>query len=89
MTRQEWDKMTGQEQWDYACLADSGNYLEGEAEIANLLGQAYSKFRELPVLHSADEGDFVRAIHAAQNIVLARAGLRATGIYRPEVEQPK
>jgi hypothetical protein len=51
-----------------------------EDEVLNLLGQAWNKFNELPILHHSDRGDFAYAIHAAQNIVLARAGLRATGI---------
>jgi hypothetical protein len=55
---------------------------EEEAVMA-ALGDAYNKFIELPVQHHADNAEFVHAIHAAQNIVLARVGLRSTGVYRP------
>lgn len=51
-----------------------------EVEALNLLGQAMTAFDKLPPLHGADRPEFIHAIHACQNIVLARAGLRATGI---------
>lgn len=51
-----------------------------EREVLALLGQAWNKFLELPVLHTMDHQEFCHAIHAAQNIVLARAGLREEGI---------
>ena len=56
---------------------------EEEKRVLKLLGQAYNEFRQLEVIHHADVSEFVLAIHAAQNIILARAGLRATGVYRP------
>lgn len=50
---------------------------EQEQEVLNLLGTAATKFCMLAELHSADRPEFVHAIHAAQNIVLARGALRA------------
>jgi hypothetical protein len=48
-----------------------------EIRVLEALGQAWNDFAALPPLHPHDADEFVRAIHAAQNIVLARAGLRA------------
>jgi hypothetical protein len=48
-----------------------------EKKVLDLLGAAYVAFAELEVLHPADVGEFVHAVHAAQNIVLARGSLRA------------
>ena len=56
---------------------------EDEREVGDLLAMAWNKFCKLPVLHHADSEEFVRAIHAAQNIVLARVGLRSSQVYRP------
>lgn len=50
---------------------------EEEKKVLGLLGEAYMAFARLPVLHPADQGEFVHAVHAAQNIVLARGSLRA------------
>lgn len=55
-----------------------------ESEVLRLLGQAWNKFIELPAMHHMDNHEFCHAIHAAQNIVLARAGLRAQGSIRLE-----
>jgi hypothetical protein len=43
-----------------------------ESDLVRKLGECFSDFTKLPVLHPADEDEFMRAIHAAQNIVLAR-----------------
>lgn len=50
---------------------------EAEREVLRLLGEAAVKFAKLPGLHPSDRPEFVIAIHAAQNIVLARGALRA------------
>lgn len=55
-----------------------------ENAVLDKLGEAWNEFVKLEVLHHADREEFMRAIHAAQNIVLARAGLRALGIKRLE-----
>ncbi len=43
-----------------------------ELIVMNLLGQAMIKFSQLKQAHIADDPEFGQAIHAAQNIVLAR-----------------
>ena len=43
-----------------------------EDDLVRKLGECFSDFTKLPVLHLADEDEFMRPIHAAQNIVLAR-----------------
>lgn len=50
---------------------------EEEKNVLRLLSQAASEFGKLEKLHRADLPEFVHAIHAAQNIVLSRAGMRA------------
>lgn len=47
-----------------------------EREVVNLLVEAWNKFFELPVMHTSDRDEFMRAIHAAQNIVLSRPTIR-------------
>ncbi len=46
-----------------------------------LLCKAWDKFLELPEAHPDDNTEFRHAIHAAQNIILARVGRRT-----PEVD---
>lgn len=58
---------------------------EQELRVLNMLGEAFNEFQKLPVLHYSDLPEFVHAIHAAQNIILARAGLREAGVIRPEL----
>ena len=50
-----------------------------EMEVCNLLGMAYMKFQQLPILHSRDEPEFIQAIHVCQNIILARPALESMG----------
>ena len=50
-----------------------------EIEIVNMLGQCMNMFARLPVVHPADYNEFALAIHAAQNIVFARPGMRQYG----------
>lgn len=50
---------------------------DDEALIMDLLGSAATCFAMLPASHPSDLGEFVLAIHAAQNIVLARPGAEA------------
>lgn len=52
---------------------------EAEHRIVEMLGIVYNEYTKLPVIHSQDKVEFMRAIHAAQNIVLARSALRQTG----------
>lgn len=50
---------------------------EEEDAVLKALAEAWNKFLLLEVHHEDDRHDFSAAIHAAQNIVLARAGIRA------------
>jgi hypothetical protein len=43
-----------------------------EQQVLRLLGDAFNVYSELPHVHPNDGREFVHAIHAAQNIVLAR-----------------
>lgn len=43
-----------------------------EVEIIDILADAWNKFLKLKVLHPNDTGEFLQAIHAAQNIVMSR-----------------
>ena len=47
-----------------------------EKKIAKLLGWAWNEFVELEVMNDDDLREFRNAIHAAQNIVLARKAKR-------------
>lgn len=53
---------------------------EEELDILNMLGDAYNLATNLPELHAFDNSEFARAIHQAQNIILARGGKRALDI---------
>jgi hypothetical protein len=50
---------------------------EKEMKVVDLLAESYNAFTELPVLHPNDHVEFVQAIHAAQNIVMARLAVKA------------
>jgi hypothetical protein len=52
---------------------------DAEERIVSLLGKAWQEFESLPPQHPCDSPEFLRAIHAAQNIVLARPTQRAMG----------
>lgn len=52
---------------------------EQEKELLELLGKCYVIFAHLPVYHPADAKEFAVAIHACQNIVFARMGMRDYG----------
>lgn len=43
-----------------------------EQNCLNHLGEIANQYKTLPVVHEADLAEFVAAIHAAQNIILAR-----------------
>ncbi|EOX2980405.1 hypothetical protein P3801_32130 [Pseudomonas aeruginosa] len=48
-----------------------------EAAVVDLLAQAWNAYLRLPVEHEAEAPEFCRAIHACQDMVLARCGRRA------------
>lgn len=43
-----------------------------EQAAAQLLGDAFNAHQQLPEVHPHDAEEFMRAIHAAQNIILSR-----------------
>jgi hypothetical protein len=47
-----------------------------ELEVLETLGKAAGMFFKLKSIHQADHKDFEYAIHLAQNLVLARPGMR-------------
>jgi len=48
-----------------------------EIEVAQLAGQVYLKFKQLPQAHPSDLGEMARHVHAIGRIVFARAAIRA------------
>lgn len=50
---------------------------DAEERLLQFLGEAWNQFAQLPELHPCDRQEFVAAIHAAQNIVMARPVMRA------------
>ena len=47
-----------------------------EMSVLEKLGQAWNEFYALSTEHPSDPGEFTTAIHAAQNIVMARSAAR-------------
>ena len=75
------DVTPGRQRWRLpAWIADrlrpAGRVSADEEHVARLLGEAWDAFVRLPIEHPADRRDFEAAIHAAQALVLARAGRR-------------
>ncbi|HYH15933.1 MAG TPA: hypothetical protein VD794_11960 [Flavisolibacter sp.] len=61
-----------------------------EKDIVILLGEAFNKFNALEALHPSDKPDFCNHIHALQNIVFAREGMRQYAAGLPaKQEEPK
>ena len=58
-----------------ACAA--ADLTDQEAKVAQMLGEAWNEYLKLPVEHPMGQKEFCSAIHACQNIVLARCGVRA------------
>jgi hypothetical protein len=54
-----------------------------EKRVVDALGNAWDEYALLPHIHPADVGEFVQAVHAAQNIVLARPGVKAVNPAAP------
>ncbi len=53
------------------------NGLTADEQMAlTLLADAANVFNALPVQHPSDADEYVRAIHAAQNIILSRVAYR-------------
>jgi len=51
---------------------DEWPLMKEEEDIVKLLSEAYAKFELLPRIHCNDLFEFGLAIHAAQNILMAR-----------------
>jgi hypothetical protein len=49
-----------------------------EQRVLDHLAQAWNAYLALPVVHTDDMAEFRQAIHAAQNIVLARPSVRSS-----------
>jgi hypothetical protein len=47
---------------------------DDEKAAVQLLGDAFNIHQQLPEAHPADRREFAAAVHAAQNIILARPG---------------
>ncbi len=47
-----------------------------ETAIVENLGRAWNAFLALPAQHSSDRMDFLKAIHDAQRIIMARPAMR-------------
>ncbi len=56
---------------------------EEECACLEALSKAWNLFLNLPQHHPDDQVEFRRAIHAAQNILLARIALRGMKVEEP------
>jgi hypothetical protein len=50
----------------------SDKLLSEETKVLNSLADAWNLFIAMPELHQSDRQEFMQAIHAAQNIIMAR-----------------
>ncbi len=48
-----------------------------DAKVAQMLGDAWNEYLKLPIEHPMEQREFCSAIHACQNMVLARCCVRA------------
>ena len=58
-----------------ACAA--AELTDQEAKVAQMLGEVWNEYLKVPIEHPMGQKEFCSAIHACQNIVLARCGVRA------------
>lgn len=49
---------------------------EQEKKILDMTGEVWNAFLTLPVEHPSDRDEFMRNIHALQNIILSRSAYR-------------
>jgi len=52
------------------------NLTKEELQVLNNLAAAWTSFLQLNVINGSDQDDFLHAIHAAQNIILARSAYK-------------
>ncbi|OVZ75354.1 hypothetical protein [Yersinia kristensenii] len=50
--------------------------LTDEQRVAQMLGDAWNQYLQLPVGHPSERDEFCRAIHDCQRIILARPAIR-------------
>ncbi|WP_145538273.1 hypothetical protein [Yersinia kristensenii] len=50
--------------------------LTDEQRVAQMLGDAWNQYLQLPVEHPSERDEFCRAIHDCQRIILARPAIR-------------
>lgn len=58
-----------------ACAA--AELTDQEAKVAQMLGEVWNEYLKLPIEHPMEQKEFCSAIHACQNMVLTRCGVRA------------
>jgi hypothetical protein len=68
------------------CNAKASLFTGKEIIVLNTLAKTWELFLELPVLHLDDRLAFSAIIHAAQDMILTRPGLR--DLYRPDGRHP-
>ena len=61
-------------------MADKELLNPEESHVIDLITQAFNAYNALPRLHPMDLGEFVRATHVLQNIVMSRPVMREWGI---------
>lgn len=66
--------------WQHFSHPTPNDLTHGEKVAMGYLGLAWNVFQALPAQHKADKDEFMRAIHAAQNIIYTRLALRMLGI---------
>jgi len=49
-----------------------------EKKVLKLLGDAWNAYCELPTKHPCDANEFLLAIHAAENVIMARPEWQGT-----------
>ncbi|CNE47899.1 phage-like protein [Yersinia bercovieri] len=47
-----------------------------EQRVAQMLGDAWNQYLQLPIEHPCERDEFYRAIHGCQRIILARPAIR-------------
>jgi len=62
-------------------------FTEAEIEVLDALIYAWDVFVQLPVSHPYEQQEFMHAIHAAQNILFARVGMRVYTAIEEEKSQ--
>lgn len=59
---------------------------QDERLVIGILGQAWNAYLALPVIHQSDQGEFMQAIHASENVVCSRPAVRQLLYARMQTE---